>query len=124
MNESILTTTKKSLGLTESYEAFDSDVLLWINSAFSTLRDLGLGSIGFSVIDKDQTWDMFGEDLELTPMIKTYVFLRTKIMFDPPPTSFVMSAMQAQIDEQAFRLGTAREGRDWQPPPEPEEVEL
>lgn len=115
MEESILKSTKKILGLDADYTAFDTDVLTWINAACSTLRGLGVGNPDLYVDSDEQTWSQFEEDREDTSMIKTYVYLRTKIMFDPPQASHVMTAMQEQIKEQEFRLSVNREDRDYQP---------
>lgn len=124
MEQSILKSTKKTLGIAEDYDAFDLDVLTWINSAFATLRDLGLGRPGFSVVDDVATWEMFEEDLEAIPLIRTYVHLKTRIMFDPPSTSYVLESQKQLILEQEFRLGTIREGRDWvRVPPTKEETD-
>ena len=116
MEKSILKSTKKILGLDADYDAFDLDVLTWINAACSTLLGLGVGSPDLYVESDEQEWDEFEESPEDLNMIKTYVFLRTKIMFDPPQVGHVMAAMQEQIKEQEFRLSVNREDRDWQDP--------
>lgn len=114
MIASILTSTKKVLGIEEGYEAFDEDILMHINSVFSTLNQLGIGpSDGFEVEDKDATWDSFlGDDLRLKS-VKSYTYLRVRLMFDPPATSFAINAMQEQIKELEWRINTLREGDSW-----------
>lgn len=110
MECSILTSTKKILGVSESYEAFDLDIITHINSAFSTLTQLGIGpEDGFAIEDKDAEW----EDLELPlvqlSMVRTYIFLKTRMLFDPPTTSFLIEAMNKQIEEHEWRLNVSRE---------------
>lgn len=113
MEKSILNSTKKILGIDAEYTAFDLDVLTWINAACSTLQGLGVIPDSFYVADESLEWDSFEASNEDLNMIKTYVYLRTKVIFDPPQASHVMTAMQEQIKEQEFRLSVNREDRDW-----------
>lgn len=117
MSESILNSTKKILGLDQSYTAFDPDVIMHINSVFSTLNQLGLGPInGFMIDDATATWDTFiGNDPRLNS-VKTYVYLRVRLLFDPPSLSFVIEAMKDQIRELEWRLNVVREGDSWTEP--------
>lgn len=126
METSILTSTKKVLGLAADYTAFDEDVMIHINSAFSTLTQLGIGpSTGFMIEDSSNDWSEF-VDMESDPQfnsVKSYVFLKTKMLFDPPQTSFVIDALNKQIEEMEWRLNVHREETgytdpDPQPPPE------
>lgn len=126
MDNSILTSTKKVLGLAADYTAFDEDVLIHINSAFSTLTQLGIGpSTGFMIEDSSTDWSEF-VDMDSDPQfssVKSYVFLKTKMLFDPPQTSFVIDALNKQIEEMEWRLNVHREETgytdpDPQPPPE------
>lgn len=126
METSILTSTKKVLGLAADYTAFDEDVMIHINSAFSTLTQLGIGpSIGFMIEDSSSDWSEF-VDMDSDPQfnsVKSYVFLKTKMLFDPPQTSFVIDALNKQIEEIEWRLNVHREETgytdpDPQPPPE------
>ena len=123
LNQSILTSVKRNLGLDEAYEAFDPDVLMHINSSFSTLNQLGVGpELGFRIEDKTVTWDAFlGTDLRLDN-VKTYVFLRVKYLFDPPSTSFGQQALKEQITEFEWRINTYREMTGWTDP-DPVEVD-
>lgn len=102
---SILTSTKKSLGLEEDYTAFDADLVMHINSALGTLNDLGLGPVsGFTIEDKSSTWAQFmGTDPRLNPA-KSYVYMRVKLLFDPPPVGYVLTAFERQIKEAEWRL--------------------
>lgn len=117
MIASILTSTKKSLNLAEDYEAFDPDIIMHINSVFSTLNQLGVGPVnGFMIEDKTPTWDAFlGSDPRLNH-VKTYVFLRVRLLFDPPSTGFHTTAIEKQIKELEWRLNVQREDTEWVDP--------
>lgn len=123
MSDSILTSTKKVLGIEEAYTAFDVDILMHINSTFATLNQLGIGPAGGYVIaDATPTWDAFlGPDPRLNS-VKTYVFLKVRILFDPPGTSYLIESLRKQAQELEWRLNVVREESDWvDPNPEPEE---
>ena len=105
--DSILTSIKKLLGITEEYEHFDPDIIVHINSAFMILNQLGVGpEEGFSIKDKSSTWNEFlsGSNLEA---VKTYVYLKVKLMFDPPLSSTVIEAIKSQISELEWRLNVS-----------------
>ena len=105
--DSILTSIKKLLGITEEYEHFDPDIIMHINSAFMILNQLGVGpEEGFFIKDKSSTWDEFlsGSNLEA---VKTYVYLKVKLMFDPPLSSTVIEAIKSQISELEWRLNVS-----------------
>lgn len=116
MEESILTSVKKVLGLDVSYTAFDLDVLMHINTTFSILNQLGIGpDDGFMIEDSSSVWDdFFGADPRKNS-VKTYVYLRVRMLFDPPTTSFHLGAMKEQIAELESRLNILREGEEWTP---------
>lgn len=110
METSILTSTKKILGIAEDYTVFDLDILTHINATFSILSQLGVGAVdGFFIEDKDAEWG----DLAITPnqlnLVKTYVFLKVRMLFDPPTTSFMITAATDQIKEYEWRLNVFRE---------------
>lgn len=109
-DESILTETKKVLGIEENVTNFDSDIRMHINSALGTLNQLGIGPAGgFEVIDAAQVWsDFLLTDLKLSP-VKSYVHLRVKMLFDPPPNSWAMVAVKDQIEQLEWRLNLVRE---------------
>lgn len=104
--DSILTSIKKLLGIQEEYEHFDVDIIMHINTAFMVLTQLGVGpSEGFTIDDKYDVWsDFTTENLEA---VKTYVYLKVRIAFDPPNSSSVMEAMNRQISEYEWRLNVA-----------------
>lgn len=111
VSSSILNSTKKVLGLDPDYDVFDLDVLMHINTAFGTLSQLGVGPAeGFMVEDDSVTWDAFlGADLRLN-QVKSYVYLRVRMLFDPPATAALMEATKAQIQEFEWRLNLHAEG--------------
>lgn len=113
--QSILTSVKKLLGLAEDYTAFDLDVILQINSALSTLTQLGIGpELGFSIEDATATWDDFlMNGHERFNSAKTYVALRVRLVFDPPTTSYTIAAFQKEIAELEWRLNVTREATQW-----------
>lgn len=117
MSDSILTSTKKVLGIEEAYTAFDVDVILHINSVFSTLNQLGVGPPeGFEILDESTTWSSYlGDDPRLNA-VRTYIYLRVRQLFDPPGTSFLIQAMQKQITELEWRLNVTREETDYVDP--------
>lgn len=104
-DDSILTKTKKMLGITEDYEEFDIDVVTHINSVFARLFQLGIGpENGYMIEDKATQWvDYLGDALYLNN-VKSYMYMRVRVLFDPPATSFALAAIQSQIDEEEFRL--------------------
>lgn len=126
MEESILTSTKKVLGIASDYTVFDEDIIMHINTAFSTLTQLGVGPVdGFSIVDDSAEWINFLETETKIDSIKTYVFLRVKQLFDPPQTSYLISAQEKQIEQLEWRLNQHREETEWadpDPPPVQEEV--
>jgi hypothetical protein len=114
---SILESTKKVLGLTEDYTVFDEDVLMHINSAFATLHQLGLGPAeGFSIEDSNTTWDAFLSNDPRLNSVKSYIYLRVRLLFDPPTTSYLVEAIQKQLTELEWRLNVRREETAWVDP--------
>lgn len=107
----ILVDIKKLLGLEENYTPFDTDVMIHINSAFMTLNELGVGpKNGFILLNKEQKWSEFlPEGIQLEG-VKTYIYLRVKLLFDPPGNSFLVDAIEKQIKELEWRLNVKAEG--------------
>ena len=116
MEQSILTSTKKILGLDADYTAFDLDIITHINPAFSTLTQLGVGPAeGFMIEDEREKWDDFidiDSDNQLNS-VKSYVFLRVKQLFDPPQTSYLIDSTERQIEQLEWRLNVHREETAW-----------
>lgn len=106
VTDSILNSTKKLLGLGEDYTPFDTDVTIHINSALMSLQQLGLGPAnGFWITDETQTWSQFiPANSPNISSVKTYVYLKVRLVFDPPSTSFVIEALEHQLAEIEWRL--------------------
>lgn len=103
--ESILKSIKKLLGIDETETAFDMDILIHINSAFASLNQMGVGSSKtFTVYTDDDTWNEFTENDEDLNNVKTYVYLKVRLVFDPPTSSTVLASMENQIKELEWRL--------------------
>lgn len=103
--DSILTSVKKLLGLTEEYTAFDLDLIMHINSVFMILNQMGVGPAGgFSISDATATWSEFMADWPNIEAVKSYVALKVRMLFDPPQSSTVMEAVKNQISELEWRL--------------------
>lgn len=103
--ESILSSVKKMLGLLDEYEYFDTDIIMHINSVFSVLRQLGVGpKEGFAIRDANDLWsDFLPEGLKLE-MVKTYVYQKVRLIFDPPASSAAVTAIEKSISEFEWRI--------------------
>ena len=108
--ESILTSIKKLLGIAEDYEHFDTDIIMHINSVFMTLNQLGVGPNKPAVITNHlATWkDALGDTANIEA-VKIYVYLKVRMVFDPPTSSFVLEAMSRQANELEWRLNVQAE---------------
>ena len=110
MEESILKSTKKILGLADDYTPFDLDVMTHINAAFSILNQLGVGPIdGFFIEDEQALWTDFLVPPNQLHLVKTYIYLKVRSLFDPPSTSYLIEATNNQIKEYEWRLNVFRE---------------
>ena len=108
--ESILTSIKKLLGIDEEYTQFDSDIIMHINSVFLNLTQLGVGpSEGYQIKDNSDTWEDFIGDSNQLQAVKSYVYLKVKLLFDPPLSSSVTESMNRMISELEWRLNVAVE---------------
>lgn len=119
MEQSILTSTKKVLQIGDDDTSFDLDIITHINSAFSDLHDLGIGpSDGFAIDDDTAEWDavVAVEDKVRFNRVKTFVYIKVRLIFDPPATTFHLSALQEQLREVTWRLSVGREAIDWVDP--------
>ena len=113
--ESILTSVKKLLGITEDCTDFDSDIILHINTVFTILTQMGVGpEEGFSIEDKSKKWDEFISNKLYFESVKTYVFLKVKLLFDPPLSTAVMESINQMISELEWRLNSAAETKSLQ----------
>ena len=104
MDESILSSVKKMLGIDDSYTAFDMDIIIHINSVFVTLYELGVGDEPFSISDSSAIWSDFIGDANDLNLIKTYMYLKVRLIFDPPTSSAALQAMQELCKEFEFRI--------------------
>ncbi len=105
MNDSILTTIKKLLGIGEEDTAFDTDIVVQINMVFNILLQLGVGPVeGFSISDSSATWSNYLSDISKLEMVKSYIYMKVRLAFDPPSTGSLMEALKAQIAELEWRL--------------------
>ena len=108
--ESILTSIKKLVRIAEDYTAFDTDFIIYINSAFATLNQLGIGPVeGFSIVDASSKWSDYGVATPMLDHVKSYVYLKVKTIFDPPTSSTVLDAYNRMIQETEWRLKVASE---------------
>lgn len=111
MGKSILDSTKKALGVDSAYTAFDPELIMHINSVFTNLQQLAVGpSQPFAIEDKEATWEEFWGDKPPLNAVQSYMFMRVKLIWDTPQTSFGIAALERQIDEQLWRLNVQSEG--------------
>lgn len=105
MSNSILTSTKKILGISEDYTVFDVDIITHINSVFTTLTQLGVGpEEGFYIEDATAVWDDFIAPESNLSAVRSYVYLRVRLLFDPPSTSYHIASLKEQVLELEWRL--------------------
>ena len=106
MEKSILLSIKKQLGIAKEDTAFDDDIILLINSAFMTVYQLGVGNSdhAFRITGLDETWEDFLQYRENLEDLKEYIYLKVKLVFDPPESSAVLQAFQNLIKEHEWRL--------------------
>ena len=134
MEQSILKSTKKLLGIRDDDTSFDLDIITHINTAFSTLTDLGVGpSNGFVIEDEDEEWDTYFTDVPDDPedpehkiklsKVRACIHLRARLLFDPPTSSYLLDAIKEQLREQEWRLNVNREAFAWTDPAPPVPVD-
>jgi len=110
MINSILLSIKKMLGYDKDYEAFDTDIIIFINSAISMLTQIGVGpEDGFSISGADEEWSILVGDRKDLEDIKTYIYISVKLAFDPPANSSVLNSLQNMRDECAWRISIQTE---------------
>lgn len=104
--DSILTSIKKLLGIEEDYEHFDQDIIMHINSVFMVLHQLGVGVNSYFIEDKTATWnDFLGENgIANYQAVKSYIYLKVRLVFDPPTNSYTVEAINNQIKELEWRF--------------------
>ena len=111
--DSILTSIKKMLGIEESYEHFDADIIMHINSVLATLTQLGAGpESGFSISDKTATWSDFIGSATNLDAIRSYIYLKVRLLFDPPTVAAVLESMNRQASEYEWRINISAETQE------------
>ena len=103
--ENILDSIKKLLGIDEMDLNFDQELIMHINSVFMVLNQLGVGPVGgFKISSNEEVWtDFVGTRLDLES-VKSYIYLKVRLLFDPPQNSFLVGSIEKQIEEQEWRL--------------------
>lgn len=106
ITQSILLTIKKMLGIAEEYHAFDIDIIVNINSVFLTLNQLGVGpTMPYQITGTEEVWsDFLGNQQSFLPGVRTYIYLKTRLLFDPPTNSFLVNSFEKQISELEWRF--------------------
>lgn len=105
--DSILDTIKKLLGPDQSYNYFDQDIIIHINTAIMNLTDIGVGpKEGFYIKSSKEVWSDFIADIKQFEAVKTYIYLKVKLIFDPPLSSSVIELFEKQISEIEWRLNS------------------
>ena len=104
LNDSILNDIKKCLGIAAEYTAFDQDIIIHINSVFRVLNQLGVGSNSFRLTNATNVWSDFLSDGTGLDDVKTYVYLRVRMIFDPPTNSFLVNSIKEMCNELEWRL--------------------
>ena len=108
--DSILQSIKKLLGMDASYEEFDADIIMHINTAFAVLKQLGVGPPnGFSITDDSAVWSDYTTDGAFNEAVKTYIYLKVKLIFDPPSSGAAVETIKEVIKELEFRLNVDAE---------------
>lgn len=116
MEDSILDSVKKSLGVQNDLTAFDQDIIMSINSVFSVLNQIGVVSStgSYRIEDNKATWtEFFGNNDVLVDMLKTYTYLKVRVIFDPPTSSFVLDSIKSQAQELEWRINIEAENSDF-----------
>lgn len=111
MTDSILRSVAKNIGLPPEYDIFDPDLIMHINTVFSDLNQLGIGPAeGYEIIDDTQTWTEFLQGETRLNNVKTYVYLRVRLVFDASSlTGAVITSLEKQVDRLEYRINLFRE---------------
>lgn len=115
--KTILEDIRHAIGLGDEHTFFDSDLIMHINSTFDVIHQLGAGPItGFTIQNGTETWDDYFAGHETIEFIKTYVYISTKLVFDPPQNSFLVKALEDKQKEYEWRINVAAESKFWKTP--------
>lgn len=104
VNESILNSIKKLLNISKDDTSFDTDIIIHINSVITSLLQIGIGKENFRVVDKDTKWTDYISNDKSIDYIKTYIYLKVKMVFDPPANGSIMQSFNETIKELEWRL--------------------
>lgn len=105
MDSSILTSIKKLLGIAEEDASFDQDIIMHINTVFAILAQLGVGPEGgFSIEDDSAVWGNYLGNATNLELVKSYIYMKVRSMFDPPTSSILAEAMNKNISELEWRI--------------------
>lgn len=104
VTESILDSIKNMLGINEEDTNFDRELIIYINGALMIMSQLGVGTDGYLISGRDDTWEDFMGDREDLELVKSAVYLRVRLIFDPPQNSFLVDAINKQIVEYDWRI--------------------
>lgn len=105
MESSILNDIKKMLGLPPDYTPFDQEIIIFINTVLATIHQLGHGDSAYAITSAEDTWsDFLGEDSANLELVKTYVFLKVRLLFDPPASSSILQAFTELAKEYEWRV--------------------
>lgn len=107
--DSILITIKKMLGLDAAYDVFDPEIIVYINTAINVLEQLGVGVDGYTVTSADDTWEEFLTDISKLEGAKTYIYIRVRMLFDPPANSTLSKTLEDTARELEWRLNVKAE---------------
>lgn len=112
MDEIILLTVKRMLGISDEDKAFDMELVVFINTALMVIHEVGVGADDFRITPEgEETWHDFIEDNVDLIGVQTFVYLKVRIAFDPPQSSYVLDSMQKQADELLWRLNVTSENK-------------
>ena len=111
MNDSILLSVKHMLGLVDDYNAYDPELMIHVNSALTVLYQLGVARQDklFSIEGEKTTWAELFADTETIPLVKSYIYLKVRLLFDPPTSGVLHEAMERQVSELEWRLNVQAE---------------
>lgn len=110
VTDSILISIKKLLGIEEDYMQFDPDIVIYINNAFVSLKQFGVGPrSGFNITGPDEEWDDFLSTGINVFAVKTFIYMKVRLVFDPPQNSYLVEAINLQIKEAEWRLTNSYE---------------
>lgn len=107
--DSILVSIKKLLGISKDYTAFDNDIIVHINSVLMICNQLGVGVYDFQITGEDETWEDFINNKHLINAVRSYIYLKVRMMFDPPTHASVIESIAANIKELEWRINNEAE---------------